>query len=445
MKSKLFTILTLVTVLFTACKKNRLDEVQGVDAKFQLNYTSDIKDLGLPFKNAQLILTNKTDGRILNGVADSLGNVTIESVTPGNYSVVATLTIQPADYLAATGNVIAQELVFNGSLETNILNGVGVLNIVLKSGTVGNWLLKQIYYGGSSTSNGAVFRDQFIEIYNNSNQILYADSLYIAQVFGKNTRVSAVDVTQPAYLSTGQFNWEKSIGMKESNANTDYVYMKTILMIPGDGKQYPVRPGKSIIIAQNALNHKASYIGANDKPVEVKDPTLTIDLSKADFEAYYGDLEGINPLASDIDNPLVPNVKVFARGGDRDMILNNNGYEAIVIFKMDAPVESLSQYVSPEITAISATSTYYRQLPVKNIIDGVDIAHTTASSRAAKRLPDTVDAGFTFTVGGAYSSHSVLRKSSKTVDGRVFLKDTNNSSQDFVSIPMPDATKSLFK
>ena len=445
MRKSLFTILSLIAILFTACKKDRLDELKGVDANFQLHFTTDIKDLGLSFKNAELTLTNKTDGRILNGKADSLGRVILESVTPGNYSIVATMTIQPTDYLAATGSTIAQELVFNGSLETNILNGVGVLNIDLKSGTVGNWLLKQIYYGGSSTSNGAVFRDQFIEIYNNSNQVLYADSLYISQVFGKNTRVSSVDITQPAYQSNGQLNWEKSIGMKESNPNTDYVYMKSILMIPGNGKQYPVQPGKSIIIAQNALNHKASYVGADDEPVTVKDPSLTVDLFKADFETYYGDLEGINPLASDIDNPLVPNVKVLARGGDRDMILNSNGYEAIVIFKMSAPITSLSQYVSPEITAVSATSTYYRQLPIKSIIDGVDIAHTTASSRAAKRLPDPIDAGFAFTLGGSYSSHSVMRRASKTVDGRVILKDTNNSSQDFISIPMADATKSVFK
>jgi len=443
MKKSLLPLLACFIVFFAACKKNVLDEVQPVQATFQLSFDANTKDLGLAFTNTEITLTNKMDGTINKAKADKDGKVVFGSIAPGNYSAVASLTVKAADYSSVTGSYTAQDIVFNGSLEASVTSTSGNLAIVLKSGTLGNWVIKQVYYGGSSASNGAVFRDQFIEVFNNSNEVLYADSLHIALVYGKNTRVSSVDVTQSIYQSNGQLNWASAIGMNSSKPNEDFIYLKSILMIPGTGKQYPVQPGNSIIIAQNAQNHKGAYTGTDGKTITVKNPELTIDLSKADFETYYGDVPGINQLASDSDNPIVPNVKVLMTD-DRDMILNSNGYEAIAIFKIDDAAK-LAAFPSPETKAVSSATIYYKQLPNNLVIDAVDIANTTASSRAAKRIPDALDAGFTFTLGGSYSSQSVIRKTSTTAGGRKILKDTNNSTADFDYLTIADATKTVFK
>ena len=443
MKKSLLPLLACFIVFFAACKKNVLDEVQPVQATFQLSFDANTKDLGLAFTNTEITLTNKMDGTINKAKADKDGKVVFGSIAPGNYSAVASLTVKAADYSSVTGSYTAQDIVFNGSLEASVTSTSGNLAIVLKSGTLGNWVIKQVYYGGSSASNGAVFRDQFIEVFNNSNEVLYADSLHIALVYGKNTRVSSVDVTQSIYQSNGQLNWASAIGMNSSKPNEDFIYLKSILMIPGTGKQYPVQPGNSIIIAQNAQNHKGAYTGTDGKTITVKNPELTIDLSKADFETYYGDVPGINQLASDSDNPIVPNVKVLMTD-DRDMILNSNGYEAIAIFKIDDAAK-LAAFPSPETKAVSSATIYYKQLPNNLVIDAVDIANTTASSRAAKRIPDALDAGFTFTLGGSYSSQSVIRKTSTTAGGRRILKDTNNSTADIDYLTIADATKTVFK
>ncbi|WP_316831044.1 DUF4876 domain-containing protein [Pedobacter aquatilis] len=445
MKKSLLPLFACLIVFLAACKKNSLDEVQPVQATFQLSFDAATKDLGLALTNTEITLTNKMDGTINKAKADINGKVVFASIAPGNYSAVASLTVKAADYTTLTGTYIAQDIIFNGSLETNVSATNGALAITLKSGTLGNWVIKQVYYGGSSTTDGAVFRDQFIEIFNNSNEVLYADSLYISQIYGKNTKVSGVDITQAAFQSNGQFNWANAIDMKSTNPNTDYVYLRTLEMIPGTGKTYPVQPGASIIIAQNALNHKASYVGPTGTAYSVKNPALTIDLSTADFETYHGNVAGINPLASDVDNPLVPNTVSLITDGDRDMILNANGYEAIVIFKMKESPLSLTGYASPDVKTITSATTLYKQLPVTSIIDAVDIAHTTASSRAAKRIPDAADAGFTFTPGGSYSSQSVIRKTSTTLGGRRILKDTNNSTADFDYLTIADPTKTVFK
>lgn len=443
MKKTVLYLLTLFAFI-SACKKDTLDELQPVKASFQIDFEASAKELGLPISNAELTLTNKGDGKVNKAKVDANGHVMFESITPGNYSAVASLTISAAEYSTLTGAYTAQDVVFNGSVEANIISNTATLNITLTSGKLGDWVIKQIYYGGSNAANGAVFRDQFLEIYNNSTVVQYADSLYIAQIYGKNTRVSSVDVTQPIYQPNGQFNWASAVNMTATNPNTDYVYLKTLLMIPGSGKQFPVQPGASIIIAQNAQNHKASYVGADGKAITVKNPDLTIDLSNADFETYYGDVPGVNPLASDSDNPRVQNVNVIITD-DRDLILNNNGYEGIVIFKMKTDPLSLPGFPSPEVKSVISTTPLWKQLPISYIIDGVDIAHTISASRAAKRLPNPIDAGFAFTAGGAYSSQSVIRKTSKTANGKRILKDTNNSSEDFDFLTIADPTKTVFK
>lgn len=445
MKKQLLLLSAFLVLFIVSCKKDVLEEAQPVSQSFQLSFATESADLGLPFANTELTLTNKANGLILKAKADAKGLVNFSSVTPGNYSIVASLLVTAAEYSQISGAYTAEDVSFNASLEANIVSGTAVLPLTLKSGRLGNWVIKQIYYGGSSTTQAALFRDQFVELFNNSNEVLYADGLCISQVHGKNTRTSSVDITKPYYLPNGQFNWLKAIGMTGTTANTDYVYGVTLFKIPGSGTQYPVQPGSSIIIAQNAQNHKSAYVGADGAAISVRDPSLTIDLSKADFEVYYGNIAGVNPLSSDVDNPTIPNVNVLLTGYIRDMILNNNGYEALVIYKPATDPLAWPKFPDPEEVTLTSASKLYLQIPTSAIIDGVDLMHTVASSRAAKRLPDAIDAGFTFTAAGAYSSQSVIRKTSKTLAGRKVLKDTNNSTQDFDYLTLADATKTVFK
>src|SRR5690606_10834494 len=105
--------------------------------------------------------------------------------------------------------------------------------------------IKQVYYAGSDTRNGAVFRDQFVELYNNTDQTLYADGLHIARLWGKQR----VNDEKHHFQVNGQFDWSKSVGMPAGiDANADYVYLRDLLRIPGGGSDYPVQSGESIII-----------------------------------------------------------------------------------------------------------------------------------------------------------------------------------------------------
>lgn len=445
-KITLLLPLILLTLVF-GCKKNDLDDVKPVAVTIEVALDETIAAYNFPLLNTEIKLTNLTNGSVTNVKADANGKVTIPSLSPGNYDLQAVLTIAANDYNAVSGATGTEPIVFNALVKAqSIVQATNTFSLKLKTGRVGDLVIKQIYYAGSNTSNGASFRDQFIEIYNNSNETLYADSLYISQVYGTNTKTSAIDMTKGYFQTTSkQFDWTKAIGMSNTKANSDYVYAKTLFMVPGTGKQYPILPGKSFIIAATALNHKAPYIGTDGKSVTVKDPSLTIDLSAADFEIYLGNYPGVNPLASDTDNPAIPNMVVLDRGNNRDLIMDAPGRDAFVIFKTKEDVTKFPKYPAPDETTLTTSTTIYYQIPSKYIFDGVEIAPPVADNQVPKKLEQTIDASFVFVSKGQYSSQSLIRKSLKTVNGRVILKDTNNSNNDFTELDIPDVTKSIFK
>ena len=165
-------------------------------------------------------------------------------------------------------------------------------------------------------------------------------------------------------------------------------------------------------------------------PLPSKDPSLTIDLSKADFEVYLAPYLAV-PLPSDIDNPAVPNLEMLSYTG-KEWLFDNLGKDGFAIFKTTEDVENVyKSYPDPTVIAITNSTPLYYQIPAELILDAVEIQPNTAASRVPKRLLGKLDAGFTFVPAGSYSSQSVIRKTAKIINGRRILMDTNNSTQDF--------------
>jgi len=436
MRKLLYTLL-FVTSALTACKKFQGDipEIHPVRYQIVTSYASDNLGKVLPKARIEITITNTKTNLSQKYLTKSDGTFSLDSISPGVYDISASIKISATDYTALTGETVTKEVVFNASEKAKTItiqdNQITALKLI--SGTTGPWVIKQIYYAGSNTTTGASFRDQFIEIYNNTDSVLYADSLYIAEAIG----LQNFTATNVYRQSNSQYDWSKSQGMpSDIDANNGYVYTRALLMIPGTGKQYPVKAGESIVLAQTAINHKSPFTGTDGKTITVRDPSLTVDLSGADFEAYYAPFLP-KPLASDIDNPSVPNVEVLAYNGT-DLILDNPGRMGYVIFKNKGTVDvkKLPQYAFPTTAPPSASSEKYYQIPISFIIDGVETQPNTASARVPKKLGASLDALYTYAPNGAYSSQSVIRKTETTINGRKVLKDTNNSAEDFDFLPL---------
>lgn len=433
-------ILIVGTVLTFGCKKKDLvPSSPPINVIVKVSYDNSGGTYAFPLENIKTKVTNQMNSTVLEKNTDATGLAIYNGISSGSYNIDATITITKAQYETITGLPLSTaDITFNAAKANLVLNTTtnNTIELVLEFGKLGDWVIKQVYYAGSHTTNGASFRDQFIEVYNNSNKVLYADSLYIGQLYGSVT-VSPNHATGQFINDGGplqnQWDWSKSYGAS-TDAATKYVYTRMLYRIPGNGTTYPVQPGAGLVLATTAVNHKAPYTNAAGVSVNINDPSLTVDLSSADFEFYMRDVIP-NPLDSDVDNPAVPNITLVDKvAGNRDLVLDNPGREALIIFKTTANV--LTEYkrlAAPNSPTAADTvgKDRYLQIPNSVIIDAVQIQAPVPANRAPRRLVGSLDAGGYNVPAGQFSSQSMIRKTSSTVGTRKVLKDTNNSTEDF--------------
>lgn len=256
-------------------------------------------------------------------------------------------------------------------------------------------IFKEIFFTGTLTKEGKDYNgDKYFIIYNNSEDTLYADGLVI---------------TEAAFLTTTKRVYTPDIMGEAFTAGS-------IVMIPGTGKQYPVYPGKQIVIANNAINH--TELNPN-----------SMDLTKAEFELK------LLPTI-DVDNPQVPdliNVNGF-------MTMHNRGYKSYVMGRLPEGM-SVETYkadyaykYSYTNSAGGVTSQNAFKFPNSWITDAVNLS-VQPEYQWILTAPG-LDMGWTY-CGKVASDPNRFGKSVRRMvlytnpDGRVVYKDTNNSTVDF--------------
>jgi len=422
----------LTSFLFSSCSDDDFgaNAIQPVSFVTKVKFDSDFDQAKSPI-NATTTLKNTQTGVTYEAVTNEKGEAVFPHLTPGIYSANVHFSLTPIQFEEMFGyNADTEDNIeFSGSAQNVVVNSTNLtLEIELTaSKSVGGLVLKQIYYGGSHIKEGAMFRDQFIEIYNNSSEMIYADGLIFGQLFGANS-VESKPYSQPS----GQLDWTKAEGnTKGAKANTDFVYVVNAVKVPGNGTMYPIQPGQSIIIAQTAINHKGNYVDLSGNVVEILKPELTVDLSNADFEVNMTGYLG-SEYKYDIQNPNVPDMDiVWWANGNKDLMLDNLGRQAYILFRAtDEEINSFGKVKNPS----NQTNFIYLQLPNDYILDGVETTQDMGSKLVPKKLQNKQDAGYAYLTAGAYSSTSIIRKTQKVINGRIIVKDTNNSTNDFINI-----------
>lgn len=391
MKRLGFLIILVAFVGLWACDKD--DEVKTTDLTVFVEYPDLYAEQYA--QGATVELTNNETQTKTTLTTGADGSVVFTELLPGTYNILANLTLSAAQAEPLTG--IAQEIILSGSTSNFMISGEPTMetSVQMAGGKAGDLVFKEIYYTGSRTpAGGTYFLDQFYEIYNNSTETIYADGLILAIAHPMVAHINPI----PGWTD-----------------DPNHVYLSSVWRVPGTGEQYPIEPGESFIISQNGTNHREDPNGNADCPYPG---------SIADFETFV-DREDTR----DVDNAGVPNMEMLHHGSMFYFLASVFG-PAMVIFRAD-DFEAL-----PRFTAPGSTSTFeYIQLPVDLILDGVETARD-AESVNNKRLPASVDAGFSY-CSGSYVSESIRRKIASTIDGRHILQDTNNSSNDFEAITPP--------
>lgn len=254
--------------------------------------------------------------------------------------------------------------------------------------TVGDLVIEEVFYAGSPGLVEHTFNDQFIDVRNDSDGVIYLDGLLVGDAFGAAGEINPGQPTSPF------------------RDDPDFVYLSNVFRIPGSGTDHPLLPGETVTLAHDGTNHQ---------------PDSVLDLSGADFEAF------IESSGKDDDWPTVPNLEVVHFTGGFDWLMPVFG-PAVVIARVDDPatLERVPEPGFPDYELVA--------LPIEAVVDGVECL-MDGDSEDYKRLPPGVDATFVY-VSDTYTGESVRRRVGS--DEVPTLVDTGSSAADFEVLAVPE-------
>lgn len=219
--------------------------------------------------------------------------------------------------------------------------------------------------------------DKYIKIHNPTKETKYLDGLGLA-----------ISV----FSSTGIYifkNGEKD-DFRPQNFGASH-----IIHFPGSGKDYPIKPGQTVLIAQTALDHTKDYYYEEFEETINGNPN-SLDLTNADFEWLTPEqIKKEDAPYAYRDNPKVPNmigiypsstlrdhnhsgIEQSVKGGPFDIEYNTT-IALVEIKKEDYTGEKLTEKIkSFDLTFVTTnpwdTTWEAVMIPNQNVIDAVVIA-----------------------------------------------------------------------
>lgn len=386
LKYTMMMMAAMVVTSFVACSSDDDDEVKSFPLTITLN-TGDVAATNI--SNIKIIVkgTAKADTITMNSVAEKK-----LTLTQGTYNITVSGKVKDEATAYVQGTATA-ELYAEKSVTVN-----------LTKYNQSPLVFKTIYNVGSV--KGYVL-DCYVEIANNSDEVQYLDGLMLCAPLANQKAQSA---------------WQKEYAdiYHEGGALNGIV-----LAFPGSGHDYPIQPGASVTVADEAQNHKLAY-GDDESKKEEYDKAP--NLSGANFEKFFD--------SGDIDNPAVPNMLTVLRRSGSTMKMWAFGVMGRAYYLVKLPEGTTpAQYVANESNFApmpgSTASTLYLKVPSKYVLDAVDVYADGVD--AADHYPyfAAVDDASGVAGGATYSAQALRRKVKKIENGRPYYQDTNNSANDF--------------
>ena len=331
---------------------------------------------------------------------------------------------------------------------------------------VDHLIIKEVFYSGHywrrefkgynfPARNQMVSDDQYIIIYNPTNEVKYLDGLALC--------IHAIDPTISITFAPGD------------NFVNRYYGISSISYFPGSGHDHPIQPKQSITIAQYAIDYKEDFIRSIREAAKEEgeaEPDLTeykgldalLDLSKADFEwsnIKYGGATKNNPNVPDLEPILVePDTKGRQTPYfELKYLQQANGIALVRLpwsledfknnYQETKQKKGYRHYIN--VTSSAFADFYAIEIPFANVIDCM----TVCPKRRFQMRPSKLDKGYNAVTDVPFSElrHSDYPKFSglaltRKWDGRKFVDD-DNSTTDFevkaASLSRKDANGNTIK
>lgn len=384
---KIFNVIMMSAMIFALLSLwscNKEDEPQKYKVIFKVSYEpkgeddinfEQIEDLKL---NIVDVNQNVLTANILEG-KDTVSMTLLE----GSYDVIASGSVKESAVVTVTGK-ISMNLYSEGEFSLK-------LSKVIKS----PFVFKSIY---TSWSKKRYIKDTYFEIANNSDEVQYLDGLILAAPAGNQSKPNAWQANGYEDLySCGQGQ---------------------VLAFPGSGKDYPVEPGKSVLIANDATDHR--------KLTELEQSP---DLTNADWEVYLPDSK-----MGDFDYPAENMEVIFVSNKNMNQFgigIFGRGYILAKCPDGVTPSEFAANKDNIMTTPGTTSKMEFLTIPGSMILDAVEIWDGNKTEHYPVFLP--IHSAWGVDQCESYSATCVRRKVSKIENGRAYYQDTNNCAEDFIN------------
>lgn len=405
MTKKILMSMTLLLTLcfsFVSCSEDK-DDPQTPKTSAKINLEMPINIQAKDFKNALVLLTNKATKVVYSvkefSKTEKGYTAEIKDIPVGTYSVLAHGILT---YEAGGKEVSIEVNTINENVQITE-NSSNQINLLLNVSTgKEGFVISEIFFRGTQTPNGkAYFADQYIKITNNTSKLMYADSLVIME---------------SAFTNGVKHKYIKDYRNEGFAAGAIY-------MIPGKGKDVPVKPGETLLLALNGKNHKS--VNAS-----------SFDLSNANFEFY--DVSTNN--YKDEQNANVKDLERIFTTSASILVLNMRGNKAYAIGKIQGTIKDFlknnyyeAQYNNDVNGKLMTNKSYF--LPSAWIIDAVNV-DMKDNPHDWNIIPVSMDNGFTYCSDNAKDKSGIGTAVVRKMKNGKYV-DTNNSTNDFTPKAKP--------
>ena len=401
MTNKIFTIILAAFLILVSCSKD--EEIINSPLRISLELPMNLENATLEQAEATLInIETRTRYSVDDFKLNGNDYVATVIVPEGRYNITASGNISYNIGSSTTATTMKAEVLGVEVASTNSMVTLLFNNYNAEAGMV----IEEIFF--TSTTFSGTQRpytdDQYLILTNNSDHLIYADSLAIVE---------------SKFQSDMQ--WELTPDLMKDAITVSWLYL-----IPGNGTSVPVEAGESLLIALNAKDH--TTINSN-----------SIDLSGAQFEFY-----DVSPNTEffDEDNPAATNLIKWYSDLWSYTMLNNKGSKSYGIVRMHSDYDTFieSNYYKYTYIVNAAWGTYESNgdgyfIPNSWVIDWVNLA--IMNEWAWNVASPSLDSGWTYCAETSSDKSryglSVIRK----LDESGKLVDSNNSTNDFLPRQKP--------
>lgn len=437
---KIFGILTFVCLFVCAGCMDHLDDVRDYETltvRVKLSYPPQSTygaRAGVTVK-----MTNSANNAVFEAQTDDEGVATFHIVS-GLYAA------SVSDKRIAEGVIT----LFNGMLANTKLSAVNAgepLVIDLQASTLSQLVIKEFYFGGCPTNDGAknFFYDKYVILYNNSEMDAPLENVCLAMTYPYGSTGANYDIVDGKLLyDLGDDSWMPAAAAFWTFGPTSAV----------------VAPGGQVVVAFNSANkNTATYFNS----VDLDDPSyyVTYDPSNYDNASYHPAPSSNIPTSHYLSIPLKiglgnawalsntsPGFFVFAPPSGTDLVAfaqNPDNQDLYHNQKAGARFKIPLKWVLDGVEVFQAAKTNNKRLlatvdagsvALKNamgytVYRNVDVEATEAIEGNAGKLVYGYSYGTADLAEGSTDPSDIDAEASIRNGARIIYKDSNNSTEDF--------------